>query len=548
MELAHPFTKAIDRSISRAKSKQRRAQNLVTEKRAEYSLTYLFAGLLAALFIFHFGKFIDHASPALVDDHDIIYALGKKSTASLLEQWTDLKNTDEYQELAQRGKATRFRPAFYPFKSLQTYLWGDNFRLWYVATFIMYIATTTLILFLLLRTFGVTSALVFAVFYLGHKTWADILPRLGPVEIECIFVGTILIWMLWQWIEDDSKTALYLSVPTALVFGAMKEADSVLMIAIGGLTLVGGLLTSRRRMVIASVVLLSAGIAVFAVLISITANAAKTGLISPQGPWESYRGNLDQTGWLTGVLVQLVLAAGVLRYFGKLKMDWTELLALLVACLSIEAMRFTIYYISFSMTYGGYNDAVGMRYGYPLALLQSIVAAIVFGRITQLAEPGIAAGVKILALGCIVAMIVMNEGLLSPATLTSRDWWFKFNGDAERVIGEAADLLLEARKQGKNPVLLATGPSLDWEPKLSLMLFLRRKMPDSDVYFDPNEHSTSPERDRRESIRFGGTPMSPEDRQTLLARGCIDVHVDDTPYTNPDCKVLEISLANRPRP
>jgi len=90
--------------------------------------------------------------------------------------------------------------------------------------------------------------------------------------------------------------------------------------------------------------------------------------------------------------VQLVLAAGVLRYFGKLKMDWTELLALLVACLSIEAMRFTIYYISFSMTYGGYNDAVGMRYGYPLALLQSIVAAIVFGRITQLAEPGIAAG------------------------------------------------------------------------------------------------------------------------------------------------------------
>jgi hypothetical protein len=146
-----------------------------------------------------------------------------------------------------------------------------------------------------------------------------------------------------------------------------------------------------------------------------------------------------------------------------------------------------------------------------------------------------------------VAMIVMNKGLLSPYTLASRDWWLKFNADAESAIDQAAVALFEARKEGKNPILLATGPTLDWEPKLSIILFLRRKMPDSVVYFNRDEPSINPEYYSRVSEKFGGTPMTPEERPALLARGCIDVHVDDgAPYTNPNCQVLAISKVNHP--
>jgi hypothetical protein len=156
------------------------------------------------------------------------------STGTLHDIWTDLKNTDEYQELANNGTATRFRPAFYPLKSMQTYLWGSNIRLWYIANFLLYLGTTTVLFSVILRTFGVPSALVFAVLYLGHKSWGDIIPRLGPVEIECILIGTILIWLLWRSIETGRGSALWPAIPTALLFGAMKEADSPLLMGVGG--------------------------------------------------------------------------------------------------------------------------------------------------------------------------------------------------------------------------------------------------------------------------------------------------------------------------
>jgi hypothetical protein len=58
------------------------------------ALTLLFATVLAGLFLLQFGTFIDRATPALIDDHDILYPLGDKPTATLHEIWTDLKNTE----------------------------------------------------------------------------------------------------------------------------------------------------------------------------------------------------------------------------------------------------------------------------------------------------------------------------------------------------------------------------------------------------------------------------------------------------------------------
>jgi hypothetical protein len=515
------------------------------------ALALLFASVLAGLFILQFGTFIDHATPSLIDDHDILYPLGDKSTATLQEIWTDLKNTDEYQELATKGAATRFRPAFYLFKSVQTYLFGSNIRLWYIANFLLYLGTTTLIFSLVLRTFGIPSALLFAAFYLGHKSWADIFPRLGPVEIECIMVGTPLIWLLWRWIETGRTSALYLAIPTALLFGAMKEADSPLMIAIGTLLLVCGLLSGVRRVAAAGAVLLVTGAIVLAIMLRITAGAANAGIVSPWGPWQSYQDHrsTDALAWLVLIPIPVLTAAMIARGFNRLKMSWGELAALTLASLSVEILRLTLYYISYSMTYNGANDAIGMRYGYPLALMQALVAAVVFGRLAKAGGRRISPLLGGIAIACCLAVLTINKGLFSPYTLKTRDWWLQFNTDADNAVSEAARLLLEARKADKNSVLIATGAALEWEPKLSLIMFLKRRMPDTVVYFDPGEKSVNAEYYGKLSVKWGGTPMSPELRASLPARGCVDVHVDDREYSNPDCKVLNITtIANRPAP
>jgi hypothetical protein len=521
------------------------------QKQPHRALTLLFATVLAGLFLLQFGTFIDRATPALIDDHDILYPLGDKPTAALHDIWADLKNTDEYQELATTGAATRFRPAFYPLKSIQTYLWGSNIRLWYIANFLLYLGTTTLLFSLVLRTFGIPSALVFAAFYLGHKSWADIFPRLGPVEIECILVGTFLMWMLWRWIESGRTSALWLAIPIALLFGATKEADSPLLIAVGGLLLVSGFLSGERRMFSAGAVLLVTGAIVFAIMLQITAGAASAGLVSPWGPWQSYQDHrsTDALAWLVLIPIPVLAVAMIARGFGLLKTNWGELAALMLASLSVEILRLTLYYISFSMTYGGVNDAIGMRYGYPLALMQAIVAAVVLGRLARDGDRPVAVLSGAVATACFLAVLLVNHGLFSPYTVKTRDWWLQFNTDADNAVSEAARLLYDARKENKNPVLIATGPALEWEPKLSLILFLKRKMPDTVVYFDPNEPSSNATYYGKMSIKLGGTPLPPEMRGSLSVRGCVVVHVDERESTNRDCKVLNITtITHRPTP
>jgi hypothetical protein len=78
--------------------------------------TGLFALLVTSILLFHFAGFIDRASPSLIDDHEILWPLGANSTATAAQVWADLKNTDEYQELRESGRAHRFRPAFYPIR------------------------------------------------------------------------------------------------------------------------------------------------------------------------------------------------------------------------------------------------------------------------------------------------------------------------------------------------------------------------------------------------------------------------------------------------
>ncbi|MCK1743552.1 hypothetical protein IVA80_22565 [Bradyrhizobium sp. 139] len=519
------------------------------------AIVSLFALVTSALLVLHFGSFIDRATPALVDDHDIINPLKASASAPLADVWADLKQTDEYQELAITGRASRFRPAHYPLKSLQIYLFGDNIRLWYIAIFAMYVATATALFALLFHSLGLTSAVVFGVLYFAHPAWSDIFPRLGPVEIDCIFVGTILIWLLWRAIVDAKRLDMVLAFPAALVFGATKEPNSVLLIALGALVMVCGLILSNRRMALGGGVATVAGALVLAVFLKLTSTVG-SGIVSLSGPTDSYffhsvRNEArewmlltrdDNTGWVVFALLAALACAAIAKASGLIRIAWLELMALLLAVVSIEAMRFTLFYLTYAVSNGGGLDPISMRYGSPMFVVTSIVAAIVFGRLIVNATPKVSIAVNALAMACVLAMLVVNEGVLTPRTLTSREQWRTFNAEAETAILDTANWLTKAREQGISPILLVTGPSLEWEPKLSLMMFLRHRMPDTPVYFDPKEQSINHKFYVPFSARYGGQPL-PE-TVVLTPENCIEVHVDVERFKDSRCTTLSIVKPN----
>jgi hypothetical protein len=131
-------------------------------RRLRHKIAYVLTAVLTIIMIVQFGKFLDNAAPSLVDDSAIIRALGQKNSPTLNDIWTDLKNIPEIHEFTHDTPMSRFRPAYYPLRSAAIYLLGDNFRLWYLVTFLLYAATSAALFSIMMRSFGILSAALFS--------------------------------------------------------------------------------------------------------------------------------------------------------------------------------------------------------------------------------------------------------------------------------------------------------------------------------------------------------------------------------------------------
>jgi hypothetical protein len=506
--------------------------------------TLILTTILAIVMIVQFGKIIDNACPSLVDDSAIIRALGQKNSPGLNDIWADLKTIPEYREVLQSGSSSRFRPAYYPFRSAAIYLLGNNFRLWYLLTFIMYAATTAVLFSIVMRSFGAVSAGFFLILYLGHKAWSDLIPRLGPIEIQCMFFITILVWLLWNWIELGKRWSFALAVPLLFLVAAMKEPNSIYLIFLGGLLLVCGLLVGHKRMMSASPAFFVAGSIVLAILFRWTGSTSRAGLVSLSAPLHDYveLAGRDSTRWIIFVLFGVLLGGLFAETFGYMKKtSWRELLAMLTALLSIEVLRLVIFYISYTTSPG--TNVIETRYGYPFFLIQALIVAIVIGRLLVLlgrVSWRRAMTIKGLAIACMLGLLLVNHGLFARPVFALTNLWVNFNTNTQNSINEAAATLLHEQGKGNHPVLIASGPALDFEPHIALVQYLRRAMPSTIIYVDRSEPGT--EAHALAMAEVGGTMVSPAEKRDLMKNGCVEVHVDLKPYSNPDCTTLAIVM------
>jgi hypothetical protein len=518
-----------------------------TARRLRHRIAYVLTAVLMIIMIVQFGRFLDNAAPSLVDDSAIIKALGQKNSPTLNDIWIDLKNIQEFQDFAQHVAMSRFRPAYYPLRSLAIYLFGDSFRLWYLVTFLLYAATSAALFSIVMRSFGILSAALFLLLYLGHKAWSDLIPRLGPIEIECMLFATILVWLLWNWIELGKRGSLALAVPLLLFLAAMKEPNSVDLIFIGGLLLVCGLIICHKRMALTGPVLIVVGCTVLAVLFRLTGQISRSGVVPLGGPLGDYLtlGGRDSTRWIIIALMGVLTVALITELTGYAnRTSWRELLAMLIAVMSVEVFRILTFYISY--TSGAGTNVIETRYGWPFFLFQALVVGVVVGRLLVLVDKSRARtmAVKVFAVASMLALVLGNHGLFARQVFASTEFWLNFNADTEKTINEAAEALLHEHEKGNNPALFASGRSLDFEPQLTLVQYLRRKLPSTIIYVDRSERSIygDPAANAASIVRLGGTMVSPEQKRDLIKNGCIDVHVDLIAYNNPDCLTLPIVL------
>jgi hypothetical protein len=297
-------------------------------------------------------------------------------------------------------------------------------------------------------------------------------------------------------------------------------------------------------MISTALALFAAGTIVLAIIFRWTGPTSRAGLVSLSGPLHDYveLAGRDSTRWVVFVLIGVLLGGLFAEAIGYLrKTSWRELLAMLTALLSIEILRLVIFYISHTASAG--INVIETRYGYPFFLIQALIVAIVIGRLLVLLGPvswSRAMTIKGLAIGCMLGLLLVNHGIFARPVFELTDLWVTFNTDTEKTINEAAATLLREHEKGNHPVLIASGPALDFEPHISLVQYLRRAMPSTIIYVDRSEPGT--EAQSLAMAEVGGTMVSSAEKRELMKSGCIDVHVDLKPYNNPDCVTLAIVM------
>ncbi|MDN4986738.1 hypothetical protein QY049_26615 [Bradyrhizobium sp. WYCCWR 13022] len=510
---------------------------------------FILAFALAASLAKIMFPMIDQAKPSLIDDHDIVFALDGENTVTLrsLEAW--LAQTPEYRELLESGKTSRFRPGYYVLKAIEIYAWGGNMRLWYLFRYIANIGTTLLIAALFLRTLGLSSAVAFVLLYLGHESWSDLIPRLGPTEFQGNCAAAFIVWAAWRYVTDDQpqKYLLWLVTITSFLFSILKEVNSLYLLEASALAVACGLLLREQRLVNLGLLCGLIACAVFSFLMMTVREASSA--LTIMGALSDYLRYLrrDPIFRIIGAVTTGLLVFHLVTDFTRGHVN-RRLCALLLLVLALEPTRLATYFLTHPIAGVDGFDALSMRYAFPFVLMQALAIALVVGvlsqRLTTLPIPTLQTNASVgamLSSAIVISLLASNQGIFHRSVKPSVELWRQFNSDADQAIRDVGRKFVEQRLAGHDPALFVSGPTPGiWEPALALALYLKLRLWGTPVYADitgvaPIEH------DYTISLltRYGASPVAGEEAAKLKSN-CLEVHVDIKRATDSKCDIIQI--------
>ena len=179
-----------------------------------------------------------------IDDHEVVNWLGADRKILLSEIPQMLKET----ELGRFGKYARYRPSYYTLRIGESYLWGGNASLWYMARIVMFVVAIYLTLLILSSYVWWPVALFGVLHILEQNYWGDILSRLGPSEIYSVLGLPMYIYGLiriWNPKSTNNRAMFIMYFVGFVICVGAKENFSFLLIPT---LLLSGRLIKEKRM------------------------------------------------------------------------------------------------------------------------------------------------------------------------------------------------------------------------------------------------------------------------------------------------------------
>jgi len=177
----------------------------------------LFILLFSSIIVFGiFGRVLA-VKWGVIDDHEIMFFLGRDGKLYLTEIFSTLKLT----EVGNFGSLTRYRPFYYMFRLLECVVWGAKPAYWYAFRLGLLILAVSLFWGLIAPQFGWLGAGLLSTYTLTFFYWVDIIGVLGPGETYAVLGLPIYIWGLVNVFQENSTKFRYVLAGLAILLGSI---------------------------------------------------------------------------------------------------------------------------------------------------------------------------------------------------------------------------------------------------------------------------------------------------------------------------------------
>lgn len=148
--------------------------------------------LIFGLFGFYLISNNFTAKLGIIDDHEIAMFLGNDGKINITEIPKAIMST----EVGQWGTNLRYRPSYHALRVIESSLWRDNAKLWYISHYLILVVSMWLGWTILTIYYPQIISYLFVFYIMALPFWPDVFTRLGPSETYATLTVLIFIYGL----------------------------------------------------------------------------------------------------------------------------------------------------------------------------------------------------------------------------------------------------------------------------------------------------------------------------------------------------------------
>jgi len=499
--------------------------------------------LSSALSISMFGENVN-ARWWVIDDHEIAYFLGSDHTLTLGEIPEKLLNDTE---ISLYPYSPRFRPVYYIFRLLETWVWGDKPGFWYAFRVLIFAFFVGLFWYLVSQKVGSVIG-GFTTFYMASQTyWVDIFGRLGPSECYAAIGLAILGWGVYEIYKSNKTIGWWNLLIGTVVCSGTKENFLFLLLPVAYISWdifkSGGVNFIKAALAICS----CAWMAWIGSVVFISARFYGRDVYSNSVGIRDRLYTLAEVFGRVDVLVLLSICVGLMLLHRSIRMKTLALSNISKNTLAIVIIS-TFIYISQIFIYDG-DWPVGTRYNFPGVLTGPLLLVVLISLFHKLSfkNTHVQIYIGLTLLGVFGAFLLACFQLYNIAWIRSVS---KQNVEKTVAFSREMERLAKTGIQNSEHVLIiqADNPVKDYESIFSYSRFLRFYSAENQISFlwagpKPetynNAYRASLASDLRDLSFYGKLP--------LMSAGN---EYDFTPYSDvdgSDTECILILLSGQPK-